>query len=131
MKSHSRWECSSDFWLVLLAMFLISGVSLSEFGLVNYRKDIVGVCLSDPKLVIDLESSLRGMFFQFDISEILGVYEDVGYVFLGVYPSLCQCKQNEGILRVWEFQHIFCNMDKYSPASMETWVLEEEGEHLT
>ena len=70
-------------------MFLISGVCLSEFGLVNYRKDIVGVCLSDPKLVIDLESSLRGMFFQFDISEILGVYEDVGYVFLGVYSSLC------------------------------------------
>ena len=73
----------------MLAMFLISGVCLSEFGLVNYRKDIVGVCLSDPKLVIDLESSLRGMFFQFDISEILGVYEDVGYVFLGVCLSLC------------------------------------------
>ena len=89
MKSHSRWECSSDFCLVLLAMFLISGVCLSEFGLVNYRKDIVGVCLSDPKLVIDLVSSIRGILFQFDISEILGVYEDVGYVFLGVCPSLC------------------------------------------
>ena len=70
-------------------MFLISGVCLSEFGLVNYNKENVGVCLSDLKLEIDLESSLRGMFFQFDISEILGVYEDLGYVFLGVYSSLC------------------------------------------
>ena len=70
-------------------MFLISGVCLSKFSLVNYRREIIGVCLSDLKLVIDLESSIRGMFFQFDISEILGVYEDVGYVFLGVYLSLC------------------------------------------
>ena len=58
----------------------------------NSRKEIIGVCLSDLKLVIDLESSIRGMFFQFDISEILGVYEDVGYVFLGVYSSLCRNK---------------------------------------
>ena len=71
-------------------MFLISGVCLSEFGLVNYWKEIIGVCLSDLKLVKSLESSIRGMFFQFDISEILGVYEDLGYVFLGVYPSLCR-----------------------------------------
>ena len=70
-------------------MFLISGVCLSKFSLVNYRREIIGVCLSDLKLVIDFESSIRGMFFQFDISEILGVYEDVGYVFLGVYLSLC------------------------------------------
>ena len=74
---------------MLLATFLISGVCLSKFSLVNYRREIIGVCLSDLKLVIDLESSIRGMFFQFDISEILGVYEDVGYVFLGVYLSLC------------------------------------------
>ena len=71
-------------------MFLISGVCLSKFSLVNYRREIIGVCLSDLKLVIDFESSIRGMFFQFDISEILGVYEDVGYVFLGVYLSLCR-----------------------------------------
>ena len=63
MRSHRGWEYFSDFWLVLLAMFLISGVCLSEFGLVNYRKDIVGVCLSDLKLVIDLESSIRGILF--------------------------------------------------------------------
>ena len=63
MKSHKGWEYFSDIWLVLLAMFLISGVCLSEFGLVNYRKDIVGVCLSDLKLVIDLESSIRGILF--------------------------------------------------------------------
>ena len=55
-------------------MFLISGVCLSEFGLVNHRKENIGVCLSDLKLVINLESSIGGMSFQFDISEILGVY---------------------------------------------------------
>ena len=44
-------------------MFLISGVCLSEFGLVNYRKENVGVCLSDLKLVISLESSIRGILF--------------------------------------------------------------------
>ena len=71
-------------------MFLISGVCLSKFSLVNYRREIIGVCLSDLKLVIDFESLIRGMFFQFEISEILGVYEDVGYVFLGVYLSLCR-----------------------------------------
>ena len=75
---------------MLLPTFLISGVCLSKFSLVNYRREIIGVCLSDLKLVNDLESSIRGMFFQFDISEILGVYEDVGYVFLGVYLSLCR-----------------------------------------
>ena len=42
-----------------------------------------------------------------------------------------ECKLNEGILVAWEFQHIFCSMDIYSPASMVTWVLEVEGELLT
>ena len=89
-------------------MFLISGVCLSEFGLVNYRKEIIGVCLSDLKLVIDLESSIRGMFFQFDISEILGVYEDVGYVFLGVCPSLCLTSiPATGFLGYWSIFTIF------------------------
>ena len=83
-------------------MFLISGVCLSKFSLVNYRREIIGVCLSDLKLVIDLESSIRGMFFQFDISEILGVYEDVGYVFLGVYSSLCLPRHPGRTYRVQE-----------------------------
>ena len=91
---------------MLLATFLISGVCLSKFSLVNYRREIIGVCLSDLKLVIDLESSIRGMFFQFDISEILGVYEDVGYVFLGVYLSLCH--QNV------DFNLIFCKSSNSS-----------------